>query len=58
MSSMLRVDSSNVRTPRYNMGDFRALIAATDLGERRMTQLVRKYGTKNFRDIVNALMDY
>src|SRR5690349_25161813 len=25
---------ANVRTPRYNMGDFRALIAATDLGER------------------------
>ena len=27
---------ANVRTPRYNYGDFRALIAATDLGERRL----------------------
>ena len=53
-----RILLANVRTPRYNMGDFRALIAATDLGERRMRQLVRKYGTKNFREIVNALMDY
>ena len=53
-----RILLANVRTPRYNMGDFRALIAATDLGERRMTQLVRKHGTKNFREIVSALMDY
>jgi N-methylhydantoinase B len=53
-----RILLANVRTPRYNMGDFRALIAATDLGERRMTQLVRKHATKNFREIVNALMDY
>ena len=53
-----RILLANVRTPRYNMGDFRALIAATDLGERRMTQLVRKYGTKNFRELVSALMDY
>jgi N-methylhydantoinase B len=53
-----RILLANVRTPRYNMGDFRALIAATDLGERRMAQLVRKYGTKNFREIVGALMDY
>ena len=49
---------ANVRTPRDNMGDFRALIAAIDLGERRMTQLVRKYGKENFRDMVSALMDY
>src|ERR1700732_2917516 len=53
-----RILLANVRTPRYNMGDFRALIAATDLGERRMAQLVRKHGTKNFREIVGALMDY
>ena len=26
---------ANVRTPRYNYGDLRALIAAVDLGEQR-----------------------
>ena len=36
---------ANVRTPRYNLGDFRALIAAVDLGERRMADVAKKYGT-------------
>ena len=53
-----RILLANVRTPRYNMGDFRALIAATDLGERRMAQLVRKYGTKNFARSLGRIMDY
>ncbi len=49
---------ANVRTPRYNYGDFRALIAATDLGERRMADLARKYGVAAFREHGAALMDY
>src|ERR1700679_314279 len=49
---------ANVRTPRYNYGDFRALIAAIDLGERRMVSLARKYGHESFHANVNALMDY
>ena len=53
-----RVLLANVRTPRYNLGDFRALIAATDLGERRMGQLVPKYGVSIFREIVTAFMEY
>src|SRR5690625_349274 len=35
---------ANVRTPRHNYGDLRALISAVDLGERRLTELVNKYG--------------
>ncbi|BAQ50035.1 hydantoinase B/oxoprolinase family protein [Methylobacterium aquaticum] len=53
-----RLMLANVRTPRYNYGDFRALIAATDLGERRMADLVRKHGVGAFRAHVAALMDY
>jgi N-methylhydantoinase B/oxoprolinase/acetone carboxylase alpha subunit len=49
---------ANVRTPRYNYGDFRALIAAIDLGERRMADLVRKHGVAGFREHVTALIDY
>jgi N-methylhydantoinase B len=49
---------ANVRTPRYNYGDFRALIAATDLGERRLAALVRKHGKAPFLRTVRALMDY
>src|SRR3979411_2283029 len=49
---------ANVRTPRYNYGDFRALIAAIDLGERRMADLARKHGVAAFHENVTALMDY
>src|SRR5579863_7973465 len=47
---------ANVRTPRYNYGDYRALIGATDLGERRMVNLVRKYGREKFLATVGDLM--
>ncbi|GLK85842.1 hydantoinase B/oxoprolinase family protein [Ancylobacter defluvii] len=49
---------ANVRTPRYNYGDFRALIASIDLGERRMKELAAKHGVKAFGEHVHALMDY
>ena len=49
---------ANVRTPRYNYGDFRALIAATDLGERRMAELVRKQGKARFVELGRELMAY
>ena len=50
---------ANVRTPRYNYGDLRALIAAMDLGERRMGDLVaqiRQGGVP--RASSTRLMDY
>ena len=49
---------ANVRTPRYNYGDLRAMIAAVDLGERRMAALVRKHGVETFREHAEALMAY
>ncbi|MGD9536781.1 MAG: hydantoinase B/oxoprolinase family protein [Alphaproteobacteria bacterium] len=49
---------ANYRTPRQNYGDFRALISAVDLGEQRLTALVRKYGKPVFRRTVADLLDY
>ncbi|XWN31256.1 MAG: hydantoinase B/oxoprolinase family protein [Devosia sp.] len=49
---------ANVRTPRYNYGDLRALIASVELGERRMADLVKKYGVEEFTANVSGLMDY
>jgi N-methylhydantoinase B/oxoprolinase/acetone carboxylase alpha subunit len=49
---------ANVRTPRTNHGDYRALIAAVDLGERRMGELIAKHGKAIFRKTVADLMDY
>ncbi|MGE4248986.1 MAG: hydantoinase B/oxoprolinase family protein [Parvibaculaceae bacterium] len=49
---------ANVRTPRYNYGDLRAMIGAVDLGERRMIDLIRKYGIETFRTTCRDLLDY
>jgi 5-oxoprolinase (ATP-hydrolysing)/N-methylhydantoinase B len=49
---------ANVRTPRYNYGDYRAMIGAVDLGERRIGELIRKYGKEVFRQTCKDLMDY
>lgn len=49
---------ANVRTPRVNYGDLRALIAAVDLGESRTLQVIRKYGKAVFRETIRDLLDY
>lgn len=49
---------ANVRTPRYNYGDYRAMIGALDLGERRICALIRKYGKQVFKQTCGDLMDY
>ena len=49
---------ANVRTPRENYGDFRALIASVDLGEDRMIDLIGRYGIDVFRKTVSDLLDY
>jgi 5-oxoprolinase (ATP-hydrolysing)/N-methylhydantoinase B len=49
---------ANVRTPRYNYGDLRAMIGALDTGEKRIAELVHKYGKAVFRKTCIDLMDY
>jgi N-methylhydantoinase B len=49
---------ANVRTPRYNYGDLRALIAGTDVGVRQLANTIRKYGKESFRQNVANLLDY
>jgi len=49
---------ANVRTPRHNYGDLRAMIGAVDLGERRAVEVIRKYGKDVFSRTCRDLMDY
>ena len=49
---------ANVRTPRGNYGDMRALISAVDLGELRFRELVSKYGADVFGRTLSDLLDY
>jgi 5-oxoprolinase (ATP-hydrolysing)/N-methylhydantoinase B len=49
---------ANVRTPRQNYGDLRAMIGAVNLGVDRIGQIVAKYGKAVFQDTCEDLMDY
>src|ERR1700752_4501608 len=49
---------ANVRTPSHNYGDYPAMIGAVDLGERRVGELIRKYGKDVFKQTCTDRMDY
>lgn len=49
---------ANVRTPRTNFGDLKALIAAVDLGERQMRHIYAKYGKEKVREVTADLLLY
>ena len=49
---------ANVRTPRYNYGDMRAIISALDLGERRLKTVIDKYGLDVYNQTTKDLLDY
>ncbi len=48
---------SNCRLPEFAMGDFRAQIAAIRTGERRLTQLLKRYGAETFKGSVKLIVD-
>jgi N-methylhydantoinase B len=47
----------NVRIPSRAMGDLRAQVTAVKTGERRVKELVERYGRDAFRDAIAAIMD-
>lgn len=49
---------ANVRTPRYNYGDMRAMIAGVELGANRLQDIVGKYGLGTFKQTADDLLDY
>jgi len=49
---------ANVRTPRYNYGDMRAMISGVELGVTRLQEMTAKYGREVFKTTVGQLMDY
>ncbi len=48
---------NNCRLPEFAMGDFRAQIAAVRTGERRLTQLLTRYGAEIFKQSVRLIFD-
>ena len=49
---------SNVRTPDIRMGDLRAQMAANIIGERRVLEIVKKYGVKTVQESMEEIMNY
>ena len=49
---------ANVRTPRHNYGDYRALISACETGASRMSALIETYGKERFSALTDALIRY
>ncbi len=48
VEDLFRVLISNVRTPRYAYGDLKAMIGSLYLAERRIKELIGKYGLETF----------
>ena len=49
---------TNVRMPEQNWGDLKAQLAAVNTGERRVHEMIEKFGIDTFRDGIEDLLDY
>ncbi len=56
--SILNLILSNVRVPRYTRGDLKAQIAALNVGERRIGELIGKYGLEAVLESWARTMEY
>lgn len=53
-----RLIRANVRLPAQNLGDLAAQIASVNVGERKMTEIIRRFGLPAFRAGVDAMLDH
>src|SRR4029434_391444 len=54
-AEMPAIIRSNCRLPEFAMGDFRAQIAAIRTGERRLTNLLKRYGVEMFKESIKLI---
>ena len=55
---LLQVMMTNVRQPEQNWGDLKAFVGAMNTGERKVKEMVEKFGVDIFRRGTEDLMDY
>lgn len=55
---VLRILLNNVRVPDQSWGDMKAHIAALKTGERKVQEMVRKFGLETFQEGIEDLLDY
>ncbi|MEE9610760.1 MAG: hydantoinase B/oxoprolinase family protein, partial [Desulfatiglandales bacterium] len=55
---LLQILLTNVRQSEQNWGDLKALIAAVNTGERKVHEMIKKFGIDQFRSGIQDLLDY
>jgi N-methylhydantoinase B len=54
----LRLYRANVRTPDINLGDIKAMLAALDVGQRRVSEIIGDHGLDTFMQAQTDLLEY
>src|SRR4030067_1180406 len=49
---------ANVRTPRCNYGDLRAMVASLNYGEKSLHALLGKYDKTTIEEVMHEILDY
>jgi N-methylhydantoinase B len=55
---VLRIMQLNVRAPGQNWGDLKAQIASVNIGERKIHEIIARFGISTFRDGTREMLDY
>ena len=55
---LMRIMELNVRSPEQNRGDLQAHIAMLMTGERRILEIVERFGLPGFKEGMQAMLDY
>lgn len=55
---LLAMIATNVRLPEQNHGDLQAQIAAVNTGERKLREMIARFGIATVQDAMPALLDY
>ncbi len=56
--SLIRLMAANVRVPHQNVGDLHAQLASLHTGERRVLEIIERFGIEGFKSGMGALLDY
>lgn len=58
VDDVFRLILANIRSPRQSTGDFRAQIAASLLGQKRMAEILTRFGAESVEIFVDELIEY
>ena len=57
VEDIFNIIASNVRTPEVSRGDLKAMIGSTYLADRRIVELIDRYGVETFNELAEQIKD-